>query len=105
MKPQTWPLFVVAPPGLEAPLAAELGALTEGAVKIEEGGVRLQGDMLDAAAICLWSRCAARTLLIVGDEDVMLDGVGALELGLFDGGLHREGLAGVQEGAPGQGLH
>lgn len=68
MKPQTWPLFVVAPPGLEAPLAAELGALTEGAVKIEEGGVRLQGDMLDAAAICLWSRCAARTLLIVGDE-------------------------------------
>ncbi len=60
-------LFLVAPPGLEAFVAEEVAELAETRVEVVPGGVRLKGDLADAAGLVLWSRTAARVLVELGD--------------------------------------
>lgn len=60
-------LFLVAPPGLEAFVAEEVAELAETRVEVVPGGVRLCGDLADAAGLVLWSRTAVRVLVELGE--------------------------------------
>lgn len=60
-------LFAGIAPGLEHALAEELRALAEGPVQVVEGGVELDGDLVDAAGLALWSRCAGQILVRVAE--------------------------------------
>lgn len=60
-------IFAVCAPGLEPALAEELEELLGRPVHIERGGVHAEGDLVDAAGLCLWSRCAARILFVLGE--------------------------------------
>ena len=60
-------LFCGIAPGLEPALAEELLALVERPVEVVEGGVELEGDLVDAAGLALWSRCAGEVLVRVGE--------------------------------------
>ncbi len=62
-------LFLVAPPGLEAFVAEEVAELAERRVEVVPGGVRLRGELLDAAGLALWSRTASRVLVTLGDAN------------------------------------
>ncbi len=69
-RPMTRPsrtLFLVAPPGLEAFVAEEVAELAETRVDVVPGGVRLTGDLADAAGLALWSRTAVRVLVELGE--------------------------------------
>lgn len=59
-------LFLVASPGLEAFVAEEVAELAETRVQVVPGGVRLVGDLADAAGLAQWSRTAARVLVELG---------------------------------------
>ncbi|HJN74484.1 MAG TPA: hypothetical protein QGF58_11175 [Myxococcota bacterium] len=60
-------LFCGIAPGLEEALAEEVRALSERQVVPVEGGVELDGDLVDAAGLALWSRCAGEVLIRVGE--------------------------------------
>ncbi|MCB9741621.1 MAG: hypothetical protein H6741_01825 [Alphaproteobacteria bacterium] len=60
-------LFAVAPPGLEHVVADELETLLGRQAHPQPGGARVDGDLVDAAGLCLWSRTAARVLVELGE--------------------------------------
>ncbi len=47
-------------------LAEEVEELADRSAKAVPGGVELEGDLVDAAGLALWSRCAARVLVRIG---------------------------------------
>jgi len=47
-------------------LAEEVEELADRSAKPVPGGVELEGDLVDAAGLALWSRCAARVLVRIG---------------------------------------
>ena len=59
-------LFAVCAPGLEAVLAAELGALQLEAHAVS-GGAELEGHLGDVARLNLWLRTASRVLVRLGE--------------------------------------
>lgn len=69
-------LFCGIAPGLEDALAEEVRSLSERSVQPVEGGVELEGDLVDAAGLALWSRCA-------GEIQVRLGTLGAPSLEHF----------------------
>ncbi len=60
-------LFLVATPGMEAFVAEEAAELADTRVEVIPGGVRLAGNLEDAAGLALWSRTAARVLVELGE--------------------------------------
>ncbi len=60
-------IYAVCTPGLERALAEELEELLGREVHIQPGGVEAEGDLVDAAGLCLWSRCAAKILFVLGE--------------------------------------
>lgn len=75
--------FASCLPGLEPLLADELKALKVRRVRPLGGGVAFFGDALAAERVCLWSRVAARVLLVVGrveacDADALYEGAVAI---------------------------
>lgn len=60
-------IFCGIAPGLEEALAEELRALSERRVQVVEGGAELDGDLVDAAGLALWSRCAGEVLVRVAE--------------------------------------
>ncbi|MCH9687959.1 MAG: bifunctional 23S rRNA (guanine(2069)-N(7))-methyltransferase RlmK/23S rRNA (guanine(2445)-N(2))-methyltransferase RlmL [Deltaproteobacteria bacterium] len=79
----TFSFFVTAPRGLIDILADELRELGARVVRTEPGGCRVRGPLSFGYRICLWSRCANRVLLHVGDmpapdTDALYEGVRAL---------------------------
>lgn len=63
---QSWTLFAACTPGMEQILAHEIRGLTDAKINCVEGGVELPGDLLDAAGLCLWSRCPSGVLVRLG---------------------------------------
>jgi putative N6-adenine-specific DNA methylase len=61
-----FPLFVVVPPGLETPAAAEVRALA-GAATAVPGGVETAGDLATVVRVNLGARIASRVLVRVAD--------------------------------------
>jgi putative N6-adenine-specific DNA methylase len=59
-------IFVSIAPGLEFVLAEELRLMLSRPIEQLEGGCELEGDLVDAAGICLWSRSAGRVRVRVG---------------------------------------
>lgn len=62
--------FVTAAKGTEPALRDELRELRLGPVRADRGGVHFEGDLLDAARACLWSRIGVRVLLKLVSFDV-----------------------------------
>ncbi len=60
-------IYAVCTPGLEPALAEELEELLDRPVHVRAGGVEVEGDLVDAAGLCLWSRCAAKILVVLGE--------------------------------------
>lgn len=60
-------IYAVCTPGLEPALAEELEELLGRPVHVQPGGVETEGDLVDAAGLCLWSRCAAKILFVLGE--------------------------------------
>jgi putative N6-adenine-specific DNA methylase len=61
--------FATAAKGTEPALRDELRELRLPRVRADRGGVHFEGEMVDAARACLWSRVALRVLLEVGTID------------------------------------
>ncbi len=59
-------IFCGITPGLEPALEQEVRELAARPVERVTGGVVLHGDLVDAAGLCLWSRCAGQVLVRVG---------------------------------------
>ena len=51
---------------MEPAVLHELQDLTDAPMRQEEGGIELQGGLLDAAGLCLWSRTPSGILVRVG---------------------------------------
>ncbi|MBY4894107.1 class I SAM-dependent RNA methyltransferase [Rhodobacteraceae bacterium N5(2021)] len=64
-------LFLVAVPGLEAPLEAEARALGLSGVRRVPGGIEADGGLAEAARVNIHSRCAVRVLLRVAEFRAM----------------------------------
>ncbi|ABD52935.1 THUMP domain-containing class I SAM-dependent RNA methyltransferase [Jannaschia sp. CCS1] len=64
-------IFLVAVPGLEAPLEAEARALGLSGVQSVPGGVAADGGLVEAARVNLFARCAVRVLLRVAEFRAM----------------------------------
>lgn len=76
--------FATAAKGTEPALRDELRELRLRHVRADRGGVRFDGDLVDAARACLWSRVAVRILLELGafsapNESALYEGVRAIE--------------------------
>ncbi len=72
--------FATAAKGTEPALRDELRELRARSVRADRGGVHFEGQLGDAARVCLWSRVAARVLLEVAcfearDGGALYDGV------------------------------
>jgi 23S rRNA G2445 N2-methylase RlmL len=72
--------FATAAKGTEPALRDELRELRVRGVRADRGGVHFEGQLGDAARVCLWSRVVARVLLEVAsfearDGDALYDGV------------------------------
>ena len=65
-KKDQWTLFAACTPGMEPAVAHELRGLTDARLRQEEGGVELEGDLLDAAGLCLWARTPSGILVRAG---------------------------------------
>ncbi len=61
--------FATAAKGTEPALRDELRELRFARVRADRGGVHFEGEIVDAARACLWSRVAVRVLLEVADFD------------------------------------
>ncbi|MDP8999914.1 MAG: THUMP domain-containing protein [Myxococcota bacterium] len=61
--------FVTAAKGTEPALRDELRELRLGPVRADRGGVHFEGDLVDAARACLWSRIGVRVLLEITGFD------------------------------------
>ncbi|MFO0629037.1 MAG: THUMP domain-containing protein [Polyangiales bacterium] len=72
-------LFATAAAGTEGVLRDELRARRFRAVKADRGGVHFEGDLLEGARACLWSRVAMRVQAELGSFDARG------EAGLYDG--------------------
>jgi putative N6-adenine-specific DNA methylase len=71
--------FATAAKGTEPALRDELRELRLRHVRADRGGVHFEGDLLDAARACLWTRIAVRVLLELstfdaGSEQALYDG-------------------------------
>ena len=64
-------VFLVAVPGLEAPLEAEANALGFSGVRRVSGGVEVSGGLAEAARANVQLRCAVRVLLRVAEFRAM----------------------------------
>jgi putative N6-adenine-specific DNA methylase len=71
--------FATAAKGTEPALRDELREIRVRGVRADRGGVHFDGELLDAARVCLWSRVAVRVLLEVGSFDA------AGETALYEG--------------------
>lgn len=76
--------FATAAKGTEPALRDELRELRLRHVRADRGGVHFEGELLDAARACLWSRVAVRVLLELGafaapDESALYDGARTIE--------------------------
>jgi 23S rRNA G2445 N2-methylase RlmL len=76
--------FVTAAKGTEPALRDELREMRLPAVRADRGGVHFEGDLVDAARACLWSRVGARVLLEVAafeapDAQALYDGVRSVD--------------------------
>lgn len=76
--------FATAAKGTEPALRDELRELRLRQVRADRGGVHFEGELLDAARACLWSRVAVRILLELGafaapDQDSLYAGVRSIE--------------------------
>ena len=72
-------LFATAAAGTEGVLRDELRAHRFRAVKADRGGVHFEGDLLEGARACLWSRVAMRVQAELGSFDAQG------ERGLYEG--------------------
>lgn len=63
MSTPSFAIWVVAPPGFEEVVADEVRELAARPVHLRPGGVELDGSLVDAAGLVLWSRTAARVLV------------------------------------------
>jgi 23S rRNA G2445 N2-methylase RlmL len=72
-------LFATAAAGTEGVLRDELRARRFRAVKADRGGVHFEGDLLEGARACLWSRVAMRVQAELGSFDAQG------ERGLYEG--------------------
>lgn len=72
-------LFATAAAGTEGVLRDELRAHRFRAVKADRGGVHFEGDLLEGARACLWSRVAMRVQAELGSFDARG------EAGLYEG--------------------
>jgi len=78
--------FATAAKGTEPALRDELKELRLRGVRADRGGVHFEGDMGDAARVCLWARVAVRVLLEAGrfeapDAQALYAGVREVDLG------------------------
>jgi 23S rRNA G2445 N2-methylase RlmL len=76
--------FATAAKGTEPALRDELRELRLRHVRADRGGVHFEGNLLDAACACLWSRVAVRVLLELGafaapDESALYEGARTIE--------------------------
>jgi 23S rRNA (guanine2445-N2)-methyltransferase len=71
--------FATAAKGTEPALRDELRELRFRRVRADRGGVHFEGEIVDAARACLWSRVALRILLEIGVFEA------ASEAALYDG--------------------
>ncbi|MGD0675691.1 MAG: THUMP domain-containing protein [Polyangiaceae bacterium] len=76
--------FATAAKGTEPALRDELREMRLTHVRADRGGVHFEGDLVDAARACLWSRVAVRVLLEISSfeargERPLYDGVRAVE--------------------------
>ncbi|MCP4807859.1 MAG: hypothetical protein GY913_09995 [Proteobacteria bacterium] len=60
-------VFVGIAPGLEHALAEEIQSLAQRPVQVVEGGVEIEGDVVDAAGLALWSHCAGQVLVRIAE--------------------------------------
>ena len=80
--------FATAAKGTEPALRDELRELRLRGVRADRGGVHFEGEMIDAARACLWSRVAVRVLLEVAafdapDGGALYDGARAVDWGTW----------------------
>ncbi|MEC7241115.1 MAG: hypothetical protein VXW32_07730 [Myxococcota bacterium] len=66
LKKPLWTLFAACTPGMEPAVLHELTNLTDARLRQEEGGVELEGELLDAAGLCLWARTPSGILVRAG---------------------------------------
>ena len=66
VKKDLWTLFAACTPGMEPAVAHELQSLTDARLRQEDGGVELEGELLDAAGMCLWARTPSGILVRAG---------------------------------------
>jgi putative N6-adenine-specific DNA methylase len=71
--------FATAAKGTEPALRDELREIRVRGVRADRGGVHFEGELVDAARVCLWSRVGVRVLLEVGSFDA------AGETALYEG--------------------
>ena len=77
-------LFATAPKGVASLLFDELAALGAAGLKEQPAGVFFQGSLELAYRVCLWSRCAGRVLLRLGQfpaasAEALYDGIQAID--------------------------
>lgn len=67
MSTPNFSIWVVAPPGLEKVVAAEVRELVGRPARLQPGGVEVDGSLVDAAGLVLWSRTGGRVLVQLGE--------------------------------------